>query len=89
MLPRQKVTLVEHYFLHVRNHIDGLIDEEGCDHENMDTLKAHVLASARDLMSGDLATGIVDLRYRIDAEDALGNIVYTLPFKNAVSIIPD
>jgi hypothetical protein len=80
---------VRHYFLHLRNHIDGLIDDEGCDYENMDTLRAHVLASARDLMSADLARGIVDLRYRIDAEDALGNIVYTLPFGDAVSIIHD
>ena len=30
-----------------------------------------------------------DFRFRIDAEDADGVIVYTLPFKHAVNIIPD
>lgn len=32
---------------------------------------------------------LVDFRFRIDAEDADGVIVYTLPFKHAVNIIPD
>ena len=48
-----------------------------------------MLFTARDLMSGDIRNGIVDLRYRIDAEDATGSIVYTLPFKHAFSIIPE
>jgi hypothetical protein len=39
-------------------------------------------------MAGDLRKGVLDLRYRIDAEDAQGKILYTLPFDHAVSIIP-
>ena len=34
----------------------------------------------------DLA--VIDLRFRIDAGDESGEIVYTLPFRQAVSIIP-
>jgi hypothetical protein len=48
-----------------------------------------VLATVRDLMCGDMVAGVLDLRFRIDAEDADGVIVYTLPFKHAVNIIPD
>jgi hypothetical protein len=33
--------------------------------------------------------GVIDFRFRIDAEDAGGMIVYTLPFEHAVNIIPD
>jgi hypothetical protein len=36
-----------------------------------------------------MVDGLIDLRFRIDAEDADGVIVYTLPFKYAVSIIPE
>jgi hypothetical protein len=32
---------------------------------------------------------VLDFRFRIDAEDEDGAIVYTLPFKHAVNIIPD
>jgi hypothetical protein len=40
-------------------------------------------------MCGDLVAGVLDFRFRIDAEDGDGVIVYTLPFKHAVNIIPD
>ena len=38
---------------------------------------------------GDLWNGVVDLRYRIDAENEGGEIVYTLAFKHAFSIVPE
>ena len=40
-------------------------------------------------MSADARGGVIDLRFRIDAEDGNGVIVYTLPFKHALSIIPE
>jgi len=40
-------------------------------------------------MTGDIGDGVIDLRFRIDAHDGSGAIVYTLPFKHAVSIIPE
>ena len=45
--------------------------------------------SARDLIAGDIRNGIVDLRFRIDAEDADGTVVYSLPFRHALNIIPE
>jgi hypothetical protein len=39
-------------------------------------------------MTGDVERGVIDPRFRIDAEDADGAIVYTRPFKQAVNIIP-
>jgi hypothetical protein len=74
------------FFLHLRDHVDEVLDPEGVD---MDALKTAVAASARDVMCGDLRNGILDYRYRIDAENAAGQIVYTLPFSAAVSIIPE
>jgi hypothetical protein len=77
------------FYLHLRDHVSELIDPEGVELAGMEALKIAVLRAARELMSADLATGIVDLRYRIDAEDTDGRVVYSLPFKHAVSIIPE
>jgi hypothetical protein len=78
-----------HYFLHLRDHVDEVLDPDGLDFESVDALKAAVAASARDVMCGDLRNGIIDLRYRIDAENAAGQVVYTLPFSAAFNIIPE
>lgn len=41
------------------------------------------------MIAGDLRNGIIDLRYRIDAENEAGVIEHTLAFKHAFSIIPE
>ena len=76
------------YFLHLRDHLDELLDPEGKEYSELAALRLAVLANARDCLAGDMRNGIVDLRYRIDAEDADGNIVYTLKFEHAFSTIP-
>ena len=73
--------------MHLRDGSDELLDEEGKVFDNMDTLRSAVLAAARDVITGDVTDGLIDLRFWIDAEDENGSIVYSLPFKHAVSII--
>ena len=77
------------YFLHLRDSVDELLDPEGQEYADLEALKKAVLFSGRDLLAGDIRNGIVDLRYRLDAENSQGQIVYTLPFKHAFSIIPE
>ena len=77
------------YFMNLRDGTEELLDPEGTDYESLDSLRAAVLATVRDLMSGDIRRGVIDFRFRIDAEDGDGTIVYTLPFKHAVNIIPE
>lgn len=43
--------------------------------------------AARDCIAGDVRTGRVDLRYRIDVHDDAGEIVHALPFASAVEIV--
>jgi len=76
------------YFLHLRDHVEEIRDVDGLELANIDAVKAAVIAAARDVMCGDLRNGILDLRYHIDAEDAAGTLVYSLPFQHAFSIIP-
>jgi hypothetical protein len=75
--------------MHLRDGTDELLDPEGIEHVSMDALRTAVMNTVRDLMAGDIHDGVLDFRFRIDAEDAHGTIVYTLPFKHAVNIIPD
>jgi hypothetical protein len=75
------------YFLHLRDHVTELMDPEGIELPNLEAVKNAVLKNARDVMSGDLRSGLLDLRFRIDAENDDGAVVFTLPFMHAVNII--
>lgn len=75
--------------MHLRDGTEELLDDEGQEFVNLDSLRTAVLAAARDLMVGDMRNGVLDLRFRIEAEDEHGTVVYSLPFKHAVSIIPE
>lgn len=77
------------YYLHLRDGTDELLDEEGVEYASLDLLRNAVLRSARALLSEDIKDGVVDLRFRIDAQDDQGVIIYTLAFKHAFSLIPD
>jgi hypothetical protein len=80
---------VARYYMQLRDGTDHLLDPEGIEYADIDDLKKKVLSAVRDLMSEDIKGGVVDLRFRIDAEDRDGVIVYTLGFAEAVQIIPD
>ncbi len=77
------------FFLHLRDHVDEILDPDGVEFDNIDVLKCAVVDAARDVMGGDLRNGIIDFRYRIDAENEAGAVVYSLPFRAAVGIIPE
>ena len=75
------------YFMHLRDGSDELLDPEGVEYPDLNALRKAVLVAARDLMKGDVGEGVLDFRFRIDAEDETGEIVYTLAFKDALHII--
>jgi hypothetical protein len=77
------------YFLHLRDGTNELLDPEGREFWSPDALRNAVLFTARDILAADLRNGLVDLRFRIDAQDVTGAIVYSLPFKHAFSMVPE
>ena len=77
------------YYMQLRDGTEHLLDAEGLEYADIDELKKRVLIAVRELMSEDIKGGVIDLRFRIDAEDREGVIVYTLAFAEAVNIIPD
>jgi hypothetical protein len=77
------------YFMHLRDGTDETLDPEGVEYASREAMRIAVLMAARDCIAGDVQRGVLDFRFRIDAEDAAGQVVYSLPFKHAVSVIPE
>ena len=77
-----------HFYLHLRDGTSEVLDHEGGEYASLETVKASVLLSARELMSVHVTAGVLDLRFRLEAEDDKGAIVYSLPFSHAVGVIP-
>ena len=74
------------YFLHLIDSVDILLDPDGVELPP-DAIEDVALRSARDCMAGDVRSGRIDLRYRIDVEDERGKVVHRLPFSDAVEIV--
>src|ERR671912_1815805 len=68
------------YYMQLRDGTDHLLHPDGIEYADLDELKKKVLIAVHGLMSEDIKGGLVDLRFRIDAEDRKGIIVYTLGF---------
>lgn len=77
------------FFMHLIDGSNELIDPEGKEFADLAALRRAVLHTARDLIRGDVGNGVIDFRFRIDAANDVGEIVYSLPFKHAVTIIPE
>ncbi len=77
------------YFLHLRyrDSVDGLaVDEEGDDLPDAGDLRAHVEATARDLIRHARLAAIPDWRACIfEVTDETGSRVLTLPFSEVAS----
>ena len=74
------------YFLHLRDGTEVLLDPDGSEFESEEALAAAMLRNVRDLMKGDVETGLLDLSFRLDAETADGRVARSLPFAEAIEI---
>lgn len=76
-----------HYYLHLRDGVDELLDPDGI---NMpaDAVPGFALRAARDCIAGDVMNGRIEFKYRIDVEDENGNVVHSVPFAEAIEIVP-
>jgi hypothetical protein len=79
---------VSRYFLHLRDGSDELLDPDGSEFADLEALRAGVLFTVRDIMAADIRNGVLDLRFRIDAQDESGELVHSMAFKHALNIIP-
>lgn len=75
-----------HYFFHLRDGTDEVLDPDGIELP-AGAVAGAALLSARDCMAADVKAGTLDLRYRIDVHDGDGEIVHSVAFADAVQII--
>ena len=81
---------IARYYLHLRHGTDEMLDSEGLDRPDVDAVRKAALEAARDIIASDIRReGKLDFRYRIDAADEAGNLVWSLRFEDAVRIIPE
>ena len=76
------------FYMHLRDGTDELLDPDGVNYASVDDLRTAVLAIVRNLIGADVVEGVIDLRFRLNAEDQEGTIIHSLPFANAFTIIP-
>jgi hypothetical protein len=73
-------------YFHLYDGAEVLIDSEGTN-LSIGEAAARALVTARALIADDVLQGRINLRQRIDVEDASGTIVHSVPFVQAVEII--
>jgi len=69
--------------MHLRDGTEKLVDRNSREFSDLDALRAAVLITARDILSRDAGNGILDSRFRIDAEDESGTVVHSLRLEHA------
>jgi hypothetical protein len=73
--------------MHLRDGVDETLDPEGVVLPASAVAGAALLA-ARDCIAADVRGGRIELKYRIDVYDKEGALIYTMPFADAVEIVP-
>ncbi|WP_427916143.1 DUF6894 family protein [Sphingomonas oligophenolica] len=73
-------------FFHYHDGVERILDHEGADLDVAEA-RARALREVRALIAHDVLAGRIDLRQRIDVEDAEGIILDTIAFADAVEII--
>ena len=75
------------YFFHLRDGVDILLDKEGRQMNDLAAIARAALLEARSIIGHDAATGRIKLYQRIDVEDEAHNVVHSLAFSDAVTIV--
>jgi hypothetical protein len=73
-----------HFHLHECGTI--IRDEEGLEKPDLESVRQEALMSARELLCGEMMRGKLCLSCHIEIQDEAGEVVYVMPFKEAVAI---
>ncbi|MEO5772766.1 MAG: hypothetical protein ABIQ32_01430 [Sphingomicrobium sp.] len=74
------------FFMHICNGNGFIEDHEGMDLRDESAARDQAILSARDVMTGDIRDGQLDLTSFIEVEDDSGKLLFTLNFAEAVQI---
>ena len=71
------------YSMHLRDGTETYLDPIALEFSSLDALRKAVLIAACDVLKRDAGNGMLDARFRIDAEDEVGVIVYSVDLDHA------
>lgn len=71
------------YSMHLRDGTEKYLDPTALDFSSLEALRKAVLITACDILERDAGNGILDGRFRIDAEDEVGAVVYSVDLDHA------
>ncbi len=75
------------FYFHLRDGTDVLLDPDGREFSDAVKIPAAALAEARSIVSHDALEGRILLDQHIDVADALGVVVHSVAFHDAVEVV--
>lgn len=75
------------YYIHLVDGEDFTLDPDGTELA-LDAIEGYALLNARGCIAGDVQNGLIDLHYRLEVHDELGQVVHRLAFADAVRVVP-
>jgi hypothetical protein len=84
--PSRRSLIIALFFFHLRDHSSSVLDPDGTELPDLNAAKAKALVAARDTLSHDIKQGLMDLRYRIDVEDAAGYLLHSLALRQSFTV---
>ncbi len=75
------------FYFHLHDRFGAVPDPDARELADLDMVRAQALKGARSIICEDVRDGLVDLTGRIDVYDGAGELVLSLPFKEAVELV--
>jgi hypothetical protein len=77
------------FYFHLHDRFGSVPDPEARELADLEVVRAQALKGARSIISEDVGYGRIDLTGRIDVCDEAGELVLSLPFRDAVELVLD
>jgi hypothetical protein len=77
------------HFFHLYGRSGQTLDQLGREITDLAESRSRAIKAARAIIKADVDSGIIDLTARIEVTDAVGAIVLTLAFSEAVALITE
>ena len=75
------------YHFHMRGGEDRSLTPDGVQLADLDAAKIEALRNAREIMAHDVLMGRLDVNLYIDVRGDEGELVYSLSFRDAVTVV--
>jgi hypothetical protein len=74
------------FYLHIHNDHGDAEDDEGLEVPSLAVAREKAVQGIRSLLAAEVENGGMNLNGRIDIKDARGELLLTVPFKEAVTV---